>query len=142
MLCTILKLNHRATSAPLSLGTKLSEIYHLVKDHKKYSNFPPFRPVASCPDSLPEKVSFLLSVLLSDAIQLVPSYIDSPEDFLHYMTNVESKFPCSTHEGFAIKIDSVATYPNLPIDEGLIYFSENYGILGSSIRVSMMTSYC
>ena len=98
--------------------SKPGEFYGLLKDHKKTDDegLFPQRPVVSGIDTPTEKLSWLLEKVLHVLLPYVPAHLDSEDQFISILQEVESEV---TSDDILFSLDVVALYPSIPIDDAI-----------------------
>lgn len=111
-LCALFSVDFKTSAALKTYEPREAELYGLPKTHK--SGPTPVRPIVSSTDSVTEKLGWMLSRLFTPALQLIDSYIDSSEDLLSFLGQVE----CLPPGSFVFSLDVNSLYPSVPLFEG------------------------
>jgi hypothetical protein len=100
----------------VSSNTRLATFHHLIKTHKPGPHLR-IRPIVASRGSPTEKISWLLSALLSPLLKTVPAHIP---DSSHLMTAVTGTAPeVLQQHPFQASLDVVALYTSVPVEEAL-----------------------
>ena len=101
------------------------KFYQLFKVHKKHTkpNLPPGRPIISGCGSITENISLFIDHHSKHLVLKTPSYLQDTPDLLRQIEKL-NETPLPPH-AFAVSIDVVGLYQNIPHDEGIKYFGES-----------------
>ena len=104
-----------------NVGSQAARFFTTIKDHKdKVENKYPLRPIASCRNNPTEKLDWLLSKILNQALKYIPSYIKNTDDLISKLSSIDQ---CDTGKVF-VSLDIKNLYSNIPIQEGIEYISQ------------------
>lgn len=100
------------------------KFYQLFKVHKEHTkpNLPPGRPIISGCGSITENISLFVDHHSKHLVLNTPSYLQDTPDLLRQIEKMnETPLPAGA---FAVSIDVVGLYQNIPHEEGISYFGE------------------
>ena len=99
-----------------SQGSEPARLRCVIKDHKKLQNGSfPLRPIASVHNTPTDKIDWVISIILGQLLQFIPSYISSA---VHLINQLDSKIQHSVGSHF-ISLDVISLYPSIPLKFGL-----------------------
>lgn len=100
------------------MGSTPAQFTTLIKDHKKKTETGyPLRPLASTINTPTDKLDWLVSKILNQCLQFIPSYLKNTDELIEKLNNMNKKLLTSDH--IFISLDVVNLYPSIPINEGI-----------------------
>ena len=122
------KLDKRDCQRMISMGSEPAKFTTLIKDHKiKSDSGYPLRPVASTINTPTNKIDWLVSRILNQLLQFIPSYLKNTEHLLDKLNQIEKDQ--LTNKCIFISLDVINLYPSIPINEAIsavIKFAEKW----------------
>ncbi len=110
------------------MGSEPAKFTTLIKDHKIQDNSGyPLRPVASTLNTPTNKIDWLVSRILNQLLQYIPSYLKNTEHLLSKIKNIPNT--SFTKDHVFISLDVINLYPSIPISNAIsavIKFAEKW----------------
>ena len=102
----------------ISSGTHPANFVTLIKDHKTKTELGfPLRPVASTTNTPTNKIDWIVSRILNQLLEFIPSYIKNTEHLIKKLEDINKDL---LKEGkIFVSLDVVNLYPSIPIDEAI-----------------------
>jgi hypothetical protein len=116
-----LQISTRDREKLLSIGSEPASFHCLVKDHKiKTNDSFPLRPIASVINTPVEKLDWVISKILNNCTQFIPSHLKSAVDLIDKLQKFKSSdvFSSRNNQNF-LSLDVVNLYPSIPIELGI-----------------------
>jgi hypothetical protein len=105
------------TEKLLTSGSQPADFQAFIKDHKESSNIFPLRPIASVKNTAAEKVDWLVSKILGQLVDYVPTNVKNTEELVSELESIRMQ-GLNSNLTF-ISLDVVALYPSIPLDYGI-----------------------
>ena len=103
----------------LTRNKGLGKFYQIFKVHKAHTPpaLPSERPIISGCSSITENISLFAENHAKHLVPLIPSYLQDTPDFLRQL-EISNEKPLPKG-AFAVSIDVIGLYSNIPTEEGL-----------------------
>ena len=107
----------------LTTGSSPATFYCFIKDHKEPNEDGyPLRPIASVNNTATQKVDWLVSKIISQLIEFVPSNIKNAEELTSKLTTLDPDLLTENH--CFVSLDAIKLYPSIPISFGILAVME------------------
>ena len=122
--CRAREVSKRCERTFVSSSTRLATFHHVIKTHKPG---PPLkiRPIVACRGSPTEKVTWLLSTILSPQLKRIPTHLPNSEHLMAALNNATPQL--LTRHQFQCSLDVEALYTSVPVSEALLAVREKLG---------------
>jgi hypothetical protein len=115
-ICHTRHLSLRVTRSFTSNNTALARFYHLIKTHKSLVDLK-VRPIVSSSNSPTERISWLLSRILTPLLSIVPAHLESSSKLIERLNNIDAT--TRQEHPFPFSLDVVALYTSIPVQDAI-----------------------
>ena len=122
--CRAREIPKRCERSFVSSSTRLATFHHVIKTHKPGPQLK-IRPIVASRGSPTEKITWLLSTILSPMLSKIPTHMPNSEHLMAILNNAAPRI--LTRHQFQCSLDVEALYTSVPVNEALLAVRDKLG---------------